>query len=700
LHSTPIALTYARKHLADIDHPMTNPLLEATALPAFDRFAPDQVLPAIDTCLTRYRARVEEVLAQAGPNPTWDTLMAPLEAEEAALERAWGPVTHLHGVADSDALREVYQQALDRITDFSSELGQHRGLFEAIKHLRDAPAIAALRADQRAVIEHELRDFQLSGVALEEPARTRFREISRELAQLETGFEQAIMDATDAYVRPLADAELAGIPDSERAILAQAARDHELEGHALTLQFPAYNAVVTYADDRALRQEAYTAFGTRASDQGPQAGQFDNGPRIEQIMALRFEAARLLGYDNPATLSLATKMAPTPERVLDFLRDIVTRARPAAARELADLADFARSECAIDDLKPWDVPYVSEKLRLARYQLSDEELKPYFPLPRVLEGLFGLTEALFGVRVVERSGVPIWHDDVRYYELVDAERGVVAAFYLDAYTRAKKRGGAWMDVCRTRFRREDGVERPVAYLTCNFAPPVGGKPSLLTHDDVTTMFHEFGHGLHHMLTEVEARGVSGISGVEWDAVELPSQFMENFCWTREGLDLIAGHVDTGAPMPDDLYRRLLATRHFHAGLFLVRQLEFGLFDFRLHLEFEPARGARVLELLEQVRNEVAVLHPPSWQRFPMSFGHVFAGGYAAGYYSYLWAEVLSADAYAAFEAAGVLDADTGARFRREVLSVGGSRPALQSFTSFRGREPEVDALMKSYGLAA
>ncbi|MCB1600545.1 MAG: M3 family metallopeptidase [Xanthomonadales bacterium] len=678
---------------------MTNPLLENLALPAFDRIQPEQVLPAVDACLSRYRARVEELVAAATDAPTWDTLMAPLEAEEAALEQAWGPVTHLHSVADSEPLREVYQQALDRITDFSSELGQHRGLFEALKRLRDSAEFESLRADQKAVIEHELRDFELSGVALEEPARTRFREISRELAQLETAFEQAVMDATDAYVRPLKAEELIGIPESERALLAQAAKDHDLDGHALTLQFPVYNAVITYAEDRNLRFEAYQAFGTRASDQGPQAGQFDNGPRIEQIMALRHEAAQLLGYDNPALLSLATKMAPTPDRVLGFLRDIVTRARPGAERELADLAEFGR-EHGIAELQPWDVPFLSEKLRLARYQLSDEELKPYFPLPRVLAGLFELTESLFGVRARERAGVPVWHGDVRYYELVDADERVVAAFYLDAYARAKKRGGAWMDVCRTRFRHGEGLERPVAYLTCNFAPPVGGKPALLTHDDVTTLFHEFGHGLHHMLTEVEARGVSGISGVEWDAVELPSQFMENFCWTRVGLDRITAHVDTGAQMPEDLYQRLLATRHFHAGLFLVRQLEFGLFDFRLHLEFEPGQGARVLELLEQIRAEVSVLRPPSWHRFPMSFGHVFAGGYAAGYYSYLWAEVLSADAYAAFEAAGILDADTGLRFRREVLAVGGSRPALSSFTAFRGREPEVDALLQSYGLAA
>jgi len=674
-----------------------NPLLESTELPAFDRIEPDHVLPAIEACLRDYMTAVEQVTTSSAA-PSWRTLMAPLESQDAALERAWSPVSHLHSVADSEALRAVYQPALDRITEFSSELGQNRALYEALNTFHQSPAFAQLRPDQRRVIEHELRDFKLSGVALEEPARTRFREIARELAQLETAFEQAVMDHTDAYIRPLKPEELAGIPASELDLLAQAAQDHELEGHALSLQYPAYNAVITYADDRALRAEAYTAFGTRASDQGPLAGQFDNGPRIEKIMALRYESAQLLGFASPAALSLTTKMAASSERVLGFLRDIVARARPAASAELDDLKAFASAELGISDLQPWDVPYVAEKIRLARYQLSDEELKPYFPLPAVLDGLLGLVSELFNVRAFRREDVATWHPDVHFYELVDAENRPLAAFYLDPYARAKKRGGAWMDVCRTRFRHERGVERPIAYLTCNFPPPIGGRAALLTHDDVTTLFHEFGHGLHHMLTEVEARGVSGIDGVEWYAVELPSQFMENFCWTREGLDRFARHVDSGAAMPDDLFDRLLATRHFHAGLFLVRQLEFGLFDFRLHLEFEPARGARVLELLDEVRDEVSVMRPPSWHRFPMSFGHVFAGGYAGGYYSYLWAEVLSADAYSAFEAAGVLDTVTGARFRREILSVGGSRPALESFTAFLGREPQVDALLRSHGL--
>jgi oligopeptidase A len=677
----------------------TNPLLEPTTLPAFDRIAPEHAVPAVQACIDRYRAAVEAVVAAAG-EPSWDSLVAPLEAEDAALERAFAPISHLHSVADSEALRKAHEQALDLLTEFRSELGQHRGLFEAFQRLRDSAAFAGLTRAQQAVVEHELRDFRLSGVALEEPARSRFREIQRELAQLETAFEQAVMDATDAYLRPLTEEELAGIPDSERAILAQAARDAEREGHALSLKFPAYNAVITYATNRKLRREAYTAWQTRASDQGPLAGQHDNADRIERIMALRHEAAGLLGYTDYASLSLATKMAPSAERVFAFLRDLAARARPAAERERAELAAFAASELGIEDLQPWDVPYVSEKLRVARHQLSDEELKPYFPLPRVFEGLFELCARLFGVRAVEREDVPTWHADVRYYDLVDLDGSVRAGFYLDPYARARKRGGAWMDVCRTRWLNPAGLEKPVAYLTCNFAPPIDGRPSLLTHDDVTTLFHEFGHGLHHMLTEVEVRGVSGIEGVEWDAVELPSQFMENFCWTRAGLDRIAAHVESGKAMPEDLFRRLLGTRHFQAGLFLVRQLEFGLFDFRLHHEYEPARGARVLELIEEVRREVAVIHPPAWTRFPMSFGHVFAGGYAAGYYSYLWAEVLSADAWSAFEAAGVIDPATGARFRQEILAVGGSRPALVSFTAFRGREPEVAPLLASYGLAA
>jgi oligopeptidase A len=459
-------------------------------------------------------------------------------------------------------------------------------------------------------------------------------------------------------------------------------------------------AILTFAGDRGLRETLYTAYNTRASDQGPGDHRHDNSERIGQILALRHEAARLLGYANTAALSLADKMAATPERVLAFLHELAGKARPVAQQELAELRAFAAEELGVVDLQPWDVAWASEKLRARRFDFSEEDLKPFFPLPSVQAGLFALAERVFGVRLVERHDVDVWHPDVQFFDVCDPNGVVRAGVYLDHYARSGKRGGAWMDVCRSRLDDGQSQRKPVAFLTCNFPPPVDGKPALLTHDDVLTLFHEFGHGLHHLLTEVDWPSVGGISGVEWDAVELPSQFMENYGWQREALDSFARHWQTGATLPQDLFEKMLAARHFHAGLFLVRQLEFALFDFRLHLEFDPARGPRTMELLEEVRAEVAAIRPPAWQRFPHAFTHIFSGGYSAGYYSYLWAEVLSADAFSAFEEAGVFDAETGARYRREILAVGGSRPALESFVAFRGREPEPDALLRSYGLVA
>jgi len=487
-------------------------------------------------------------------------------------------------------------------------------------------------------------------------------------------------------------------------MLRAMAQEKEVEGHLATLKGPVVQAILTFADTRALREELYTAYNTRASDQGPHAGRFDNSERLEKILALRHEAAQLLDFPSKAHLSLADKMAGTPERVLGFLHELAAKARPVALRELEELRAFAAAELGIADLQPWDVAYSSEKLREQRFAFSEEDLKPYFPLPAVMQGLFTVAERVFGVKLVERQGVDTWHPDVHFFDVVDADGAVRAGVYLDHYARSGKRGGAWMDVCRSRL--DDGVSKfkPVAYLTCNFPPPdrasADGKPALLTHDDVITLFHEFGHGIHHLLTEVGWPSVGGISGVEWDAVELPSQFMENFAWQREALDLFARHFETGEGLPDALYEKMLQARHFHAGLFLVRQLEFALFDFRLHLGYDPARGGRVLEVLAEVRDEVSVLPPPSWNRSPHAFTHIFSGGYAAGYYSYLWAEVLSADAFGAFEESGVFDADTGSRYRREILAVGGSRPALESFVAFRGREPLPDALLRSYGLAA
>lgn len=560
---------------------------------------------------------------------------------------------------------------------------------------------AALPRAARTLIEHELRDFKLSGVALEEPARSRFREIANELAKLATEFEEAVLDATDAWSETVAEESgLAGIPESGRAVLRAYAEEKQQPGWLVTLKQPSVQAVLTYADDRELRARVYRAYQTRASDQGPNAGEFDNSARIDRILALRHEAAQLLGFHDAAEESLATKMAPTPDAVFAFLHDLAARAKPVAQRELAELRAFARDELDLADLQPWDVGYAAEKLREKKYALNEEELKPYFALDPVIAGLFAITERVFGVNLRQRDDVDVWHPDVRYYDLVDAHGAVFAGAYVDLYARSGKRGGAWMDVCVNRFRRDAATQLPVAFLTCNFGPPTATTPSLLTHDDVLTLFHEFGHGLHHLLTEIDLPGVAGINGVEWDAVELPSQFMENFGWRREALDLFARHWQSGEKLPDELFARMQAARHFHAGLFLVRQLEFGLFDFRIHREYDPARGARALDILDDVRREVAVMMPPAWQRFPHAFTHIFAGGYGAGYYSYLWAEVLSADAFARFEEAGVFDRATGEAYRKAILSVGGSRPALESFVEFRGRPPQPDALLRSYGLAA
>jgi len=682
-----------------------NPLLADDTLPAFSRIHPDQVTPAIDTLLADYRAGIDALTAPGAPRD-FDHVMLTQERLEQRLARAWAPVSHLHSVADSEALRKVYGPAEEKLTDHAIELGQNRDLYAVVQALADAPTFAQLPRAERALVEHALRDFKLSGVALEEPARSRFREIGVELSKLSTEFSNAVLDATDAWHEHITDErDLAGIPESGRAVLQQYAKEQELDGYLITLKQPSVQAVLTYADNRGLRERVYWAYQTRASDQGPNAGKYDNSARIDRIMALRHEAAQLLGFANTAEESLATKMAGSPTEVMEFLHDLAARAKPVAQRELATLREFAQKELKLDNLESWDIGYASEKLRQREYALDEEQLKPYFPLPSVIDGLFSITTKLYGISLTQREGVDVWNPDVRYYDVRDADGRVFAGAYVDLYARSGKRGGAWMDVCRSRF--DDGVHRqlPVAFLTCNFAPPTEGRPALLTHDDVLTLFHEFGHGLHHLLTEIALPSIGGIDGVEWDAVELPSQFMENFGWNREALDMFAKHWQTGERLPDELFERMLAARHFHAGLFLVRQLEFALFDFLLHLEYDPAEGARTLAVLEQVRKQVAVMHPPAWQRFPHGFTHVFAGGYSAGYYSYLWAELLSADAFGAFEelanqGKSAIDRATGERFRHEVLAVGASRPALESFIAFRGRKPEPEALLRSHGLMA
>ena len=678
---------------------MSNPLIDGPALPAFSAITAEHVEPAIDTLLQRYQAGIDALLANSAP-PSFDSVLRACEKLDDDLSRAWAPVSHLHGVKDSEALREAYSAAQEKIVAFQTALGQNRDLYAAVKAVREGKDFPALPRAARTLVEHELRDFELAGVALEEPARSRFREISAELARLSTAFEEAVLDATDAWSEHLTEGDaLAGIPESGMAVLRGGAAERDLDGWLVTLKQPSVQAVLNFANDRALRARVYRAYQTRASELSDE-GRFDNSARIEQIMALRHEAARLLGFSSSAEESLATKMATTPQQVLDFLHDFVAKARPMALRDLDELRGFARTELGIDDLQPWDVGYASEKLRERKYALSEEELKPYFPLDSVLEGLFAVVGRVLGIRARLRDGVDVWHPDARYYDLLDASGAVIAGAYVDLYARTGKRGGAWMDVCTTRVRHATDLQLPVAFLTCNFAPPSAGMPSLLTHDDVLTLFHEFGHGLHHMLTAMELAGVSGINGVEWDAVELPSQFMENFAWKREGLDLIARHWQTGERLPQALFDRMQAARNFQSGMFLVRQLEFGLFDFRLHHEFDPALGARAMQILGEVRHMVSVLPPPDWQRLPHAFTHVFSGGYGAGYYSYLWAEVLSADAFERFEEEGVFNADTGAAWRREVLEIGSSRPALESFVAFRGREPKPDALLRSYGIAA
>ncbi|MGB1110367.1 MAG: M3 family metallopeptidase, partial [Gammaproteobacteria bacterium] len=531
--------------------------------------------------------------------------------------------------------------------------------------------------------------------------KARYKAINQKLSELSSRFQNNLLDATNAWSKLVTDeSELAGIPDSAKSMFAQNAANKDKQGWLVTLEFPSVQAVLTHADSRELRREVYEAFSTRASDQGPHAGQFDNGPLIEEILALRHEQANLVGFANYAEYSVATKMAEDTDKVMAFLEDLAKRARPAAQREFAELGEFAAESLGIDGLEAWDVNYASEKLRQARYQLSQEDLRPYFSAPKVIAGLFQVVERLFGVSIEERQGVETWHADVTFYDVLDAGGELVASFYLDPYAREHKRGGAWMDECTTRMRVGDELDKPVAYLVCNFTPPVDGKPALLTHDEVTTLFHEAGHGFHHMLTRIDYPAVSGINGVEWDAVELPSQFLENWCWEREALDLFARHHETGEPLPGDLFDKMIAARNFQSAMFTVRQLEFALFDFRLHRDYDPANPTPVMDVLSAVRAEVSVVVPPAFNRFPHAFGHIFAGGYAAGYYSYKWAEVLSADAFSAFEEAGVFDADTGERFRREVLEVGGSRPAMESFKAFRGREPELDALLRHTGIAA
>ncbi len=678
---------------------MPNPLLTMDGLPPFSQIQPAHVKPAIEQAIADCKQRIQDVLRQPGPY-TWDNLVAPLEETDDRLSRIWSPVSHMNSVVNSDALREAHDGCLPLLSEYHTFVGQHAGLFAAFSQLADSEEFGRLSQAQRQQIRHALRDFRLSGIALPPEGQQRFGAIVARLSELASRFSNQVMDATLGWQRQVEDeAELAGLPDSAKAAARQLAESKGLTGWLFTLDIPSYLPVMMYADNRALREELYTGYCTRASDQGPHAGKWDNGPLMDEILALRHEMAELLGFTDYAELSLATKMADSPTQVLLFLDDLAVRSRPQGERELAELQAFAREQHGVESLASWDIAYYSEKLKQHSYAISDEALRPYFPEPRVLGGLFETMRRLFGLQIRQRLAVETWHPDVRFYDIFDAEGELRGSFYLDLYARAHKRGGAWMDVCMGRRYRQDGqLQRPVAYLTCNFNGPVGETPALFTHDEVVTLFHEFGHGLHHMLTKVDVAGVAGIHGVPWDAVELPSQFLENWCWEEEALAVLSGHYQSGEPLPAAELERMLAARNFQSAMLMLRQLEFALFDFRLHLEYDPARGAQVQRVLDEVRQQVAVLIPPPFNRFQHGFSHIFAGGYAAGYYSYKWAEVLSADAFSRFEEEGVFNPQTGHDFLSHILEQGGAREPLALFKAFRGREPSIDALLRHSGI--
>ncbi|HSA69649.1 MAG TPA: M3 family metallopeptidase [Burkholderiales bacterium] len=676
-----------------------NPLLDISGLPRFAEIKPEHVTPAIELLLSDARSTVKAAEKSA---PSWDAFVAPLEDANERLGRAWGQVAHLHAVMDSPELREVYNANLPKVTSYWTELGQNLQLFEKYKALRYSNEFSTLSSPRKKIVENALRDFRLGGAELPPDKKKRYAEIQEELARLSAKFSENLLDATNAFSIYVTKDETSGIPDDVLQAAREAAHKDGKDGWKFTLHMPSYLPVMQYADERLLREKMYYASSTRAAEFGNP--QWDNAPLIAKIVPLRRELAQLLGYRDFAEVSLVPKMAESASQVLAFLDDLARRARPFAERDVLELREFSRTELGIPDLQAWDVAYASEKLRLKRYSFSDQEVKQYFPEDIVERGLFRVAETLYGVKIVE-SQAPVWHPDVRFFEVRDPNGTAIGQFYLDLYARETKRGGAWMDDAISRRRRAERIQIPVAYLNCNFSRPVGGKPALFTHDEVLTLFHEFGHGLHHLLTQVEDLGVSGISGVEWDAVELPSQFMENFCWEWDVLCGMTRHVDTGQPLPRQLFEKMLAAKNFQSGLAMLRQIEFAVFDMRLHSDFDPASGRSALDLLQEVRRQVAVLFPPAYNRFPNTFGHIFGGGYAAGYYSYKWAEVLSADAYSAFEETGaakgiILDPATGARFRDEILAVGGSRPAAESFRAFRGREPNVAALLRHNGMIA
>ena len=686
-----------RANMSDLQN---NPLIGLEGLPPFSKIKPEHVVPALKAGIDECRAKIDEVLANK--SFTWQDLVLPLEEVDDKLSRMFSPVSHMNSVVNSDELREAYEQCLPLISEYSTFVGQHQGLYDAYNALRNSEEFNTLSTAQQKSITNALRDFELSGIALEPVQQKRYGEISARLSELAAKFGNNVMDATLAWQKHITDeSELAGLPESALALAAETAKSKDLDGWLFTLDFPSYLPVMTYADNRELREETYTAFVTRASDKGPNAGEFDNSAIMSEELALRHEIAQLLGFESYAEKSLATKMAETPDQVFSFLEDLAAKSKPQAEQELAELQAYAKDKHGIDELAAWDYGYYGEKLKQEKYAISDEVLRPYFPADKVLSGLFETVNRLFGITVKEVADVDTYHKDVRFFEIYDSSNTLRGRFYLDLYARDHKRGGAWMDDCMGRKVRASGeLQTPVAYLVCNFNKAVGDKPALFTHNEVTTLFHEFGHGIHHMLTQVEAAPVAGINGVAWDAVELPSQFLENWCYEEEALNFISGHYETGEPLPKELLDKLLAAKNYNSGMQMLRQIEFSLFDFRIHNDYKVGEECQIQARLDQVRNHTSVVKPPEFNRFQHGFSHIFAGGYSAGYYSYKWAEVLSADAFSRFEEEGIFNAATGQAFLNNILEKGGSEEPMELFKAFRGREPNVDALLRHSGIAS
>lgn len=677
---------------------MSNPLIGLEGLPPFSQIKPEHIVPALKQGIAHCKETIEQVLKQE--NYTWENFIVPLDEADDKLSRLWSPVSHMHSVVNSEALREAYDECLPLISEYSTFVGQHQRLYLATKAIAEGAEFTQLSAAQQKAINNNLRDFKLSGIALSDEKQKRYGEIAARLSELAAKFGNNVMDATLAWHKHITDeTELAGLPDSAIALAKHTAESKELDGWVFTLDFPSYLPVMTHADNRELRKETYIAFSTKASDQGPNAGEFDNTEIMAEELALRHELAQLLDFETFADKSLATKMAESPQQVFDFLNDLAAKSKPQAQAELAELTAYANEKHGISQLEAWDYTYYSEKLKQEKYAISDEILRPYFPEDKVLNGLFETVNRLFGINVKEVQGVDTWHKDVRFFEIFDNSGEKRGSFYLDLYAREHKRGGAWMDDCIGRKVRANGdVQLPVAYLVCNFNKPVGDKPALFTHYEVTTLFHEFGHGIHHMLTQVDVGAVSGINGVAWDAVELPSQFLENWCYEEDALAFISGHYESGEPLPKDLLEKLLAAKNYQSAMMMIRQLEFSLFDFHIHADFDPAKGDEIQTILNKVREQVSVVKAPEFNRFQHGFSHIFAGGYSAGYYSYKWAEVLSADAFSRFEEEGIFNAETGQSFLNNVLEMGGSKEPMELFVAFRGREPSVDALLRHSGI--